>query len=162
MNPVARTHRCSVIGLGSDHGDDAIGWAAIDALADGRLPPGIALHACASPATELLPLLAACEHAVIVDAVADGEAPGRVHRLGRDALSTEPTRSGSHGVSLATVLALADALQLAPRALALIGVSIDPRQAAPGAPLSPPLLAALPAVVAAVLAAAESPAEAPR
>lgn len=159
---MTHTHRCSVIGLGSDHGDDAIGWAAIDALAAAELPSGTTLHTCASPATDLLPLLAACEHAVIVDAVADGGPPGHVQLLARDALSAEPTRNGSHGVSLAAVLALADALQLAPRSLALIGVSIDPRQATPGAPLSPPLQAALHAVVAAVLAAAESPAQAPR
>lgn len=158
---MTRAHRCSVIGLGSGHGDDAIGWAAIDALAACELPPGTALHACATPAADLLPLLAASEHAVIVDAVADGEAPGRIRRLERAALATPSARSGSHGMSVAAVLALADALQLAPRSLVLVGVSIDPQQALPGRPLSPPLRAALPAVVAEVLATVEESAAAP-
>jgi hydrogenase maturation protease len=158
---MTRTHRCSVIGLGSDHGDDAIGWAAIDALASCELPASTALHTCTTPATGLLPLLAVCDHAVIVDAVADGGPPGRVQRLSRAALAPESSRTGSHGTSVATVLALADALQLAPLSLTLIGVSIDPRQAQPGRSLSPPLAAAVPAVVAAVRVALDPATPAP-
>ena len=152
---MTRARRCSVIGLGSDHGDDAIGWAAIDALAACGLPPGTSLHTCATPAADLLSLLAACEHAVIVDAVADNEAPGRVRRLDLADLAASSARGGSHGMSVAAVLALADALQLAPRTLVLVGVGIDPRRTLPGQPLSPPLRAVLPALVAELLATLE-------
>jgi hydrogenase maturation protease len=149
---MTRAHRFGVIGLGSDHGDDQLGHGVIEALRHCRLPAGTALHACSAPATELLPRLADCEHAIIVDALLDDGPPGRIVRCDPAQLAPRARRASSHGVSLETVLALAAALQMAPARLMLLGLTIDGSRLAPGDAMSPAVLAAIPDLVATVLA----------
>jgi hydrogenase maturation protease len=138
-----------IVGLGSPHGDDRAGWAALAALAERRLPARIELVQCATPATELWPALAGARRLVLVDAVADGE-PGRILRGGRAELAANRAGWTSHGVALDTVLDLAQAFGALPPELVWVGVTIDPALAG-GEAFSAPVAAALPALAQAAL-----------
>jgi hydrogenase maturation protease len=144
----------SIIALGSDHGDDRVGFAALEALAERDVPQGCALHACANPATELLVLLADTEHAILVDAMVDGGSAGRVLRCAPGEFAARPAQASSHGLSVDSVLALASALGMLPATLTMVGVTIDSERDPYAEGLSPPVRAALPALVEHVLAAA--------
>lgn len=133
-----------IIGVGSPHGDDRAGWAALAALAGRALPSGVQLRTCVTPATDLLPALRGARRAVFVDAVA-GAAPGRIVRGDRSALAARRAGPSSHGVDLCAMLELAEALGALPAELAWVGVTIDPRNAS-GDGLSPRVAAALPAL----------------
>lgn len=139
-----------IVGLGSPHGDDRAGWAALAALSARRLPPQVQLCTCATPATELWPALAGARRVVLVDAVADGDAPGRILRGGQAELAASRGGWSSHGVALDTVLDLARAFGALPPELVWVGVTIDPAAAA-GDCLSGPVAAALPALAQAAL-----------
>jgi hydrogenase maturation protease len=142
-----------IVGLGSDYGDDRVGFAALQALAGRRLPDDCELHTCANPATELLTLLAGTQHAILIDAIVDGGAPGRVLRCASGELAPTSARASSHGVSVDAVLDLAAALGVLP-AVSLFGVTIGEDHDLHGGDLSPAVQAALPALLDQVLAAA--------
>ncbi len=144
----------SVIGLGSGHGDDRIGLAALQALARHGLPPHVSLHPCTNPAVELLPLLAATQHAILLDAMVDDGPSGRVRACEPEALGAKPGQASSHGVSVREVLALAGALGMLPPRLQLLGVTISPQPAPLTEQLSPAVRDALPHLVRQVLQAA--------
>jgi hydrogenase maturation protease len=148
----------AIIGLGSAHGDDQIGLLAVQALARHELPPGCALHACTNPASELLPLLAGAQHAILVDAMVDGGPAGRVMCCDSGELQARSASASSHGLSVDGMLALAAALGELPATVTLAGISIDSTDAQ-AAGLSAAAQAAMPALVQRVLAtAAASPA----
>jgi len=138
-----------IVGLGSPHGDDRAGWAAVAALAGAPLPPRVELRTCASPATELLPALQGARRVILVDAVA-GDAPGTIVRGDRGALAARRGGLSTHGVTLDTLLDLAETFGALPPELAWVGVTIDPAQAN-GESLSVPVAAALPALARAAL-----------
>jgi hydrogenase maturation protease len=144
----------SIIALGSDHGDDRLGFAALEALTRRDVPRGCELHACANPATELLALLADTEHAILVDAMVDGGSAGRVLRCAPGDIAARPSQASSHGVSVDSVLALASALGMLPAKLTMVGITIDAERNPHAKGLSPAVRAALPALVDHVLAAA--------
>jgi hydrogenase maturation protease len=111
--------RLVVIGLGSPHGDDAIGLAVARRLAGETLPPGVVVVARERP-LDLLDDLADADGAVLVDALA-GEMPGRVRSLGPDALA--PARGLScHALGVAETLALAASLGRRLPALRVVGI----------------------------------------
>lgn len=140
-----------IIGIGSAIGDDRIGWDAIDALRGVPLPADTELHRVAAPAAELLPLLAGARRVILVDAVANGDAPGRVVRCDPRALVRHDGDISGHGLSVDTVLDLAAALGDLPAALTLIGVSVDPAGARPNGRMTPSVRRALPALIVAVM-----------
>ena len=144
----------SIIALGSDHGDDRLAFAALEALAGREVPRGCNLHACASPATELLALLGDTEHAILVDAMVDGGTAGRVLRCAPGDITARASQASSHGVSVDSVLALASALGMLPATLTMVGITIDAERSPHAKGLSPAVRAALPALVDHVLAAA--------
>ena len=57
-----------IIAVGSDFGDDRLGFELLEHLRQGDLPADCSPHACANPATDLLALLAGAELAVVVGA----------------------------------------------------------------------------------------------
>jgi hydrogenase maturation protease len=140
-----------IIGIGSALGDDRIGWDAVDALRDVPLPADTELHRVAAPAAELLPLLAGARRVILVDAVANGDAPGRVVRCDPRALVRRDGEVSGHGISVDMVLDLAAALGDLPAALTLIGVSIDPAGARPNGRMTPSVRKALPALICEVM-----------
>ena len=90
-----------VVGLGSPHGDDVLGWRVAGAVA-ARLGTEAVL---ADGAARLLPALAAARRALVVDAAA-GLPPGAVRELPPEALRRGAPLS-SHGLGLAEALAAA-------------------------------------------------------
>jgi hydrogenase maturation protease len=145
-----------IVGLGSPFGDDRLGWDAIDALQALHATGGAELHRIATPSNELLPLLQGARRVILVDAVANGEPPGRLVRCGSDALRRGRGGVSSHGVSVDTVLDLAEVLEQLPDELLLIGLAIDPDASRERQTLTPQVAQALPALVAAVVAAART------
>ena len=65
-----------IVGLGSPHGDDQLGWVAIDRLRP-RLPAGIAAHKVRG-GIELLECLEGQDAAVVIDAAAPAGRPGTI------------------------------------------------------------------------------------
>jgi hydrogenase maturation protease len=140
-----------VLALGSQHGDDRAGWEVAERL---HGDPSLDVRVCADPGSDVLAALEGATRVVFVDAVVDGGAPGRVVAGGRADLDASGARWSSHGMALATMLDLADALHLTPDELSWVGVTIDP-PTEPGAALSAPVRDALPALCEAVRAAAQ-------
>ncbi len=135
-----------VIGVGSLFGDDAVGWAVLDALAAMPMPQGVELVRCGPPAAGLLSLLHGAEEAVLVDAVDTGEPVGSLRCWDRQEVLEARCALSSHGLDLAAVLALGEALGELPPRLRLYGVAIGPgapRSGTPG-PMAAPVAAAVP------------------
>jgi len=141
--------RVRIVGLGSAHGDDRAGWAAVATLSDTPLPPGVELRTCATPATELLPALRGANRVILVDAVAGGE-PGTILRGDRGALADRGAGLSSHGIALGMLLDLADTCGLLPPELTWVGVRVDPA-ATCGESFSARVAAALPALARAAI-----------
>ncbi len=138
-----------IIGVGSAHGDDRLGWAVIDALRDVRLPDEVELHCIGAPATELLPLLMDARRVIIVDAVASDDRPGRLVRCDPRDLARGDGEVSGHGLSVDTALDLAEALGMAPETL-LLGLAVNARATRPGGGMTRAVSRALPTLVAAV------------
>jgi len=142
--------RVHVIGVGSGHGDDAVGLRVAAALAGRPLPPGVAVRTCERPLPDLLDALEGADAAVLVDAARTGAAPGRVRRLAPADLA-QGAAASSHGLGVARVLALAAALDRAPARVELLAIEIATAPCPADAEPSPPVLAAVPEAAAAAL-----------
>jgi hydrogenase maturation protease len=120
-----------VVGIGSPHGDDRVGWEIADAI--GRQTGGSIATRCARTPAELLDWLEGVER---LDTV-------HCWRWPADELEQAPFRT-SHGLSLPAVLSLAETLGRLPLQVRIWGVSID----APATfdALSPALAAAVPGI----------------
>ena len=141
--------RLRVLGIGNpDRGDDAVGPAAIAALAADP-PPATELASVRGDMLALLDHWDDDDHVILVDALAPDGAPGRILRL---VAQQAPVTAGlanfasSHAFNLAEAIELARALGRLPRALVVYG--IEGAQFAPGSALSPAVAAALPGLVA--------------
>lgn len=144
--------RALVIGVGSPHGDDAIGLRVAELLAQERLPEGVGVIARDRPGLALLDDLEGVAAAVLVDALRTGAAPGAVLRLPPAAFARERITS-SHSLRVAETLALAVALDRPLPALRVVAIGIS---TITGEGLTPAVAAALaPACSAALAALAE-------
>jgi hydrogenase maturation protease len=144
--------RALVIGIGSPHGDDAIGLRVAERLASEPLPPGVQVVARDRPGLTLLDDLEEAPAAVLVDALRSGGTPGVVRRVPPAALASARLGS-SHALRVAETLALAVALERRLPPLRIIAIEISVWT---GDGLSPPVAAALgPACEAARAALAE-------
>ncbi len=93
----------------------------------------------------LLPLIEACSHLLVVDAVDAGRPPGTVIELGPEQLRRpNELKLSEHQVTFQEVLGLAMLLDRVPAHLRLIG--LQPETLEPGTTLSRPVVAALPAL----------------
>jgi hydrogenase maturation protease len=136
-----------LIGLGSPHGDDAIGWLLVRALAE-TAGSELQVSVVAAPA-DLLGLLSADDTVILVDACDLGERPGTV--LIRDwpvPLASRHRAASSHGFGLGDVLCLAGSLGRLPASVTVLGVQLA--RVRPGGGLSPELQAVLPELEAAL------------
>lgn len=132
FSEVGRTVR-RVICLGSPHGADALAWRLADALearlaaaaAGGDVPEFVR---CASPA-QIGGLFAGADAIVILDAVVQLPA-GTLRELTAAELEDQRAHS-SHGVGLATVLALARALGDLPERVTILGLGVGAPDADP-------------------------------
>ena len=135
-----------VVGIGSDVGDDQVGWLIASRLHARRAD--VQALCCRSP-MELLARLPVDGSLLIVDAIRSGRhPPGTIHRLQWPAmtrLAAWQQPASSHGLSLAEALSLADQLTLLPRTTLVWGIEIP--VPAPTPDLSAPVLSAVDSLV---------------
>lgn len=125
-----------IVGIGSPHGDDQVGWHVAQAL-NVRVGPAAAVRLCAVPA-DLLALLAGVDHLIVCDACQGSGPPGSLCRWEWPHLDVVHSGlHGSHGISLHEALNMAEALDMLPRSVALW--TVEGFQYEPGLPLSPAL-----------------------
>ena len=140
----------AVIGVGNSfRRDDGVG-PAVAAAIDAWSIPGVRVVTDVMEPTRLLDAWADTHLAIVVDAAtASPSAPGWVHRCTMDQLVGATTIS-SHGVDLATMVALGEALDRMPHRLVLFAVEVA--DTGYGVGLTPKVKAALPRVASAVMA----------
>jgi hydrogenase maturation protease len=121
-----------IAGLGSPHGDDQLGWVAIDLLRP-RLPAGTTTLMIRD-GLELIEYLHCHDAAVLIDASSPAGHPGSIRSF------TWPCREldrgvlwSSHGLGLIEVIELAEALGRLPRLVTIL--TIEAHDVSPGAPL---------------------------
>jgi len=148
--------RVVVIGVGNEfRGDDGAGPAVLRTIQD-LLPPGVELLVSDGEPTQLLEAWTGACLAIVVDAVAGGQAaPGTLHRVVVDADELTPaaeatTPASTHGLGLGTAIDLARALGRMPARLIVHGVQAS--DFSQGVGLSATVAAAVDQLAAAVLA----------
>lgn len=134
-----------LVGIGSPHGDDRLGWHVADALADRLhashkgLPGGhtaglnspvpersqVAIRKAGSPA-DVLDWMEGLDRLLICDACRSGGPPGFAYRWSWPDRAIERAHcSGTHDLGLAGVLELAQQLQRLPPAVVVWGVEAE-------------------------------------
>lgn len=142
-----------IVGIGSPHGDDQLGWRLADQLADAlsreSLPREIEVRLARSP-SKLSDWLAGVTRLIVCDACHGLGQPGDWRRFEwpTDDLALLKT-TGSHDLSLPDVLRLADQLGRLPPDVVIW--AIEAKEATPGQPLSPEVATAIPRVVEQIL-----------
>jgi hydrogenase maturation protease len=110
-----------IVGIGSPHGDDAVGWTAVRRLAQ-RVDATVRLVTLREP-VELMSHLDGCRRLWIVDACRSASPVGSVHRLSwpdeRVDLVSPPS---SHALGIAAALQLAEALDRLPEQVVVFAV----------------------------------------
>lgn len=102
------------VGIGSPHGDDQAGWRVADALRAMHLPAPIAIHKAQSPA-DLLNWLAGQRRLILCDACRGQGAVGTIRQWRwPDTRLAHIEFSGTHDLSLVSVLTLAASLKKLP------------------------------------------------
>jgi len=138
-----------VIGVGSPHGDDWLGWELAERLRTSEALAGwherIAISLHDRPGAALLQAWQGTGLVILLDAVRSGAEPGRVHRFDAAQLAAQPRQLSTHGFGVAEAVQLAAALDALPDRLQFFGVEIDPANTEMR--LSDAVDAALPALV---------------
>ena len=123
-----------IVGLGSAHGDDQIGWRVAERLAARNADAPVSIRIGCSPG-ELLDWLDGVDHLIVCDACQGLGAPGAIRRWRwPDAQFAAIFGSGSHDLGLAEVLALADQLRRLPKEVMVWAA--EGETPVPNAPLS--------------------------
>jgi hydrogenase maturation protease len=148
-----RTHmtdaRTLVAGIGSPHGDDQVGWLVAERITEIVDAARVRVRLLKTPAN-LLDWLDGVGRLVICDGFRGAGHPGMLRRWEWPDLAAEGVRwSGTHGVSLPAVLALAERLGQLPSQTIIWGTEIA--AATPVAPLSDPASQAVSALVCRIL-----------
>lgn len=129
-----------IVGVGSPHGDDAVGWLAVERLR-GKVDPSVRLLALREPVDMALDL-DDCRRLWILDGCSSGSPAGSVFRLEwpdqRIRFTTSPS---SHGVNIDAALRLSEALGRLPSRVVIYIVELGDSR--PGAPVSAEVAAAL-------------------
>ncbi len=140
-----------VIGLGNVVlADDGLGVHAVRRLRDRyAFEQGVELIEGGTAGLLLLPHLAEARHAILVDAIDSGSAPGTLTRLeGKDWSAALSIRMTPHEVALEDLLGAAQLSDTWPDELVLLGV--QPASIALGTELTQPVAAALDSLVDAI------------
>lgn len=140
-----------VLGIGSPHGDDRVGWQVVEALEGSYASPEVNILALDRPGPNLLHYLDGAAGAVLVDAMHGNYAPGTIVSLSRRRLLREARQWSSHLLGIPEALALGEALDLLPNQLLLLGIQSD-RMESGNETLSPVLEKVIPEAVARIRA----------
>ena len=142
-----------LIGVGSPHGDDQVGWWLVDRLQqlsdESDRPVPFELLALSDP-IDLLNHLAGVELLVVIDACEATDSPGSITRWEwGDSTSDEDRSHSTHRFSVIQALELASVLGRLPVRTVIYGVEIEACR--PATDLSPSVLASFPDLVQRVL-----------
>ncbi|NIN63370.1 MAG: hydrogenase maturation protease [Anaerolineae bacterium] len=141
-----------ILGLGNPLlGDEGIGVRVVEELKGLELPNGVAVVEGGTAGLGLIGLMEGYRRVIIVDAADMGHPPGRVVRFTplEAQLKTVEAPLSLHQIGLGEVLALAEALEVAPAELVIIG--IQPSRVEVGAGLSPEVEGAIPQIIRIIL-----------
>jgi hydrogenase maturation protease len=133
-----------IVGLGSPHGDDQLGWVAIDRLRP-LLPDAISARKVRD-GFELLEVLEGHDSAVIIDAAAPTGRPGSIRSFkwpSPELVHCIPL--SSHGLGLVEAIQLAETLGRLPDHVKIY--TIEAQDTSPGAPLGDDIARQLDALV---------------
>ena len=133
--------RNRIVGVGSPHGDDQVGWRVVELLAEEHFPDAevIAIRS----ASQLVDCFSECQRAIVVDACQTGSVPGTITRLEwPDARMARPRGPSTHGLGVVGAIELADRLGRLPPEVILYGVEMGACR--PATPLSPAVESVLP------------------
>ena len=151
-DPSNEMERILILGLGNPLlGDEGIGVWVVEELKGLELPDGVVVVEGGTTGLGLIGLMEGYERVIIVDAADMGHPPGRVVRFTplEVQLKTAEAPLSLHQIGLEEVLALAEALEVAPAELVIIG--IQPSQVEVGAGLSPEVERAIPQIIRIIL-----------
>ena len=134
----------AIIGVGSPHGDDQVGWMAIEML---QQEPSVNARLCAvGDPVDILERASGVRRLWIVDACRSGSEPGQIIRMewNSDGISEQQWQS-THRISLMETLQLADTLGRLPDEVIVYGIEIA--QCLPQSQVCTAVTAALPQLV---------------
>ncbi len=137
-----------VIGIGNpDRGDDGVGRLVAQRLR-GNVPADVRVEEQDGAAAGLIERLRDVDSVWLIDAAVSGAPPGTIHQTDCTTTGALPAKSGasSHGLGVAEAVALVRILHGLPRVCMLYAV--EGVTFAPGAAMSPQVLAAADALVA--------------
>jgi len=143
-----KNFRRLVIGVGNlDRGDDGVGRLVAQRLR-GSVPTDVHVEEQDGGAVELIERLRHVDSVFLIDAAVSGAAAGTIHQTDCTKTDAMPAKSAasSHGLGVAEAVALARMLHGLPRVCMLYAV--EGATFAPGAAMSPQVLAAADALVA--------------
>ncbi len=116
-----------IIGIGSPFGDDQVGWKIIKALEQESSTIPVSewtLARCDSP-SNLLSLMKGAKCVYLIDAVQTGATPGTIHHWQGEEIINFAHSLSSHGIDVASVIALGKALAELPPTLILYGIELS-------------------------------------
>jgi len=121
-----------IIGIGSSHGPDRVGWLAVDALQQSdlaaRLPAeAVSFSQCRFPA-QLWQLVDGCSLAILIDAVC--AEPGVVFEIDSGDLVRWKELHSTHGIGVGEALSLIPVLTDRPPRVVLLGIGVDAEEGA--------------------------------
>jgi hydrogenase maturation protease len=141
-----------ILGLGNPLlGDEGIGVRVVEELKGLKLPDGVTVVEGGTAGLGLIGLMEGYQRVLIVDAADMGHPPGRVVRFTplEAQFKTAEAPLSLHQIGLGEVLALAEALEVAPAELVIIG--IQPSRIEGGVGLSPEVQGAIPQIIRIIL-----------
>ncbi len=141
-----------ILGLGNPLvGDEGIGVRVVEELKKLELPDGVTVVEGGTAGLGLISLMEGYQRVIIVDAADMGHPPGRVVRFtpSEAQFKTAEAPLSLHQIGLGEVLALAEALEVAPAELVIIG--IQPSRVEAGTGLTPEVEGAIPQITRIIL-----------
>lgn len=116
----------AIIGIGSPHGVDQVGWQAIDFLKKDHtfqslVGNAVRLLALDRPGMALLDYLAGVDYAILIDAV-EGGASGSIVEIKIEQLLKNTITLSSHHAGVAEALAMGDTLNALPQKIEILGI----------------------------------------
>jgi len=120
--------RIKIIGVGSHHGNDKLGFETLQLLKDDKQLANytnVNYVSITSPGTQLMDALKETDYAIIIDAIAAHDEPGKLIKLEASQITAFKPALSSHGLGVIEAIKLGLALKQIPHNIVLIGLNTD-------------------------------------
>ena len=133
-----------VVGMGSSHGDDAVGWAIISELE--KLPAISGCEVCrVHGGNKLIDLLEGLTSLILIDAIESSSKVGELHQFTwPDSRIDCLAAASTHHFGVAQAFQLAQALGVLPKTIIVLAIAIG--RFSPGVILSPAVISTVPGI----------------